>query len=141
MGPMSSRVGPLRLQSLRMFLPFSSPWAFSPSSQLNAEVNYTVANPVSGWRKRYSFRGDYFEVDSPKITSQYSQVVWPAGGLPNVPLPADVVARFDGKVIYITGWEVHPSPEGRGDTVVPPPPILASPSRRLTSGAIPRAAR
>ena len=93
-----------------MFLPFSSPWAFSPSSQLNAEVNYTVANPVSGWHKRYSFRGDYFEVDSPNITSKYSQVVWPAGGLPIVPLPADVVARFDGKVIYITGWEVRPRP-------------------------------
>ena len=85
---------------------------FAPPSttqqQLNTGVHYAVSNPLEPKFNEagYGFRGAYFEVDSPKIVSQYSQVVWPGGGLPPVELPADVVQKFDNKTIFITGWEV-----------------------------------
>ncbi len=51
------------------------------------------------------FHGDgFFTVDTPKFKSQYSQVVWHSLG--PTPLPADVVKKFDGKVMSVTGWEV-----------------------------------
>lgn len=73
---------------------------------MNAGVDYRIANPPSGVQNKYGFRGRFFEVNSPNITSRYSQVIWPAGGMPKVPLPRDVVAEFDDKVMWVTGWEV-----------------------------------
>jgi hypothetical protein len=80
--------------------------ASSMPPQMNAGVDYRIANPPSGVQNKYGFRGRFFEVNSPNITSRYSQVIWPAGGMPKVPLPRDVVAEFDDKVMWVTGWEV-----------------------------------
>ena len=51
------------------------------------------------------FHGDgFFTVDTPKFKSQYSQVIWHT--LAPTPLPEDIVKKFDGKVMSVTGWEV-----------------------------------
>ena len=54
--------------------------------------------------KDYPGGVEYFEVYSDEITSLYSQVFWK--GLSPVPIPADVVARFDGKVMAVVGFEM-----------------------------------
>ena len=46
----------------------------------------------------------YFDVYSPTIKTLYSQVFWKS--LEPVPLPADVVRRFDGKAMAVVGYEV-----------------------------------
>lgn len=83
---------------------------FAPETQqqLNTGVRYAVSNPLDPKFNDagYGFRGKYFEVDSPKIVSQYSQVFWPPGGMPTVPLPVEIVQMFDNKTMFITGWEV-----------------------------------
>ena len=83
---------------------------FAPSTQqqLNTGVRYAVSNPLDPKFNAvgYGFRGKYFEVNSPKIVSQYSQVFWPPGGMPTVPLPVEIVQMFDNKTMFITGWEV-----------------------------------
>ena len=72
---------------------------------MNANVKYLVGNPPpSAVGKAMGFRGKSFTVDSPSFKSKYSQVVW--HGLAGVPLPADVVQEFDGKVMTVVGWEV-----------------------------------
>lgn len=58
------------------------------------------------------------EVYSPPITSLYSQVFWT--GLDAVPLPSDIVNRYDGRGMAVVGFEVdqvfkHPD----GDVSVP----------------------
>ena len=75
----------------------------SLSGNMNEDVTYGIANPAS---KNYSagFRGKWFEIESPLITSRYSQVYWK--GLGVVSLPEDVIQRYDGKVMAITGFEV-----------------------------------
>lgn len=87
------------------------PLGFAPSKQqqqLNTRVRYAVSNPLDPKFNEagYGFRGKYFEVDSAKIVSRYSQVIWPPGGMPTVPLPVEIVQMFDNKTIFITGWEV-----------------------------------
>jgi len=78
----------------------------SDFKHMNPDVSYTVSNPPAGAEGMpLTFRGDaFFHVDSPKFKSQYSQVVWHT--LAPVALPADVVSKFDGKVMSVTGWEV-----------------------------------
>ena len=73
---------------------------------MNPNAAYTVANPAAGAEGRQMrFHGkSYFTVDSPSFKSRYSQVVW--HNLGTVPLPADVVKEYDGKVMSVTGWEV-----------------------------------
>jgi hypothetical protein len=51
------------------------------------------------------FTGDFFEVTTSVIKSQYSQVVW--GELPPVDIPADVQAKFASGVMAVTGHEVN----------------------------------
>ena len=54
----------------------------------------------------FAIPGEYFEVYSPPIVSQYSEVVWRT--LDPVPLPSDVVARYaNGGVMAVTGFEVN----------------------------------
>ena len=63
---------------------------------------YSIANPAPGFSPIQTYRGEFFEVADDR-TSRYSEVSWhsvPVG------LPADIVARFDGKVMAITGYEV-----------------------------------
>ena len=66
----------------------------------------------------YPGGADFFDVYSPPIRSQYSEVYW--APLAPVPLPADVVARFSGKGMAIVGFEtdqVRKTPQG--DVQVP----------------------
>ena len=63
---------------------------------------YTIANPLTpGVVPPY--RGEYFEVLGPLETSRYSEVVW---RLQMSQLPADIVARYDNRVMAVTGYEV-----------------------------------
>ena len=52
--------------------------------------------------KDYPGGVEYFDVYSPPIKSLYSQVFWT--GLPSVPLPADIVARYHGKGMAVVGF-------------------------------------
>merc|ERR1719440_2674853 len=53
--------------------------------------------------KDYPGGVEYFDIYSPPIRSLYSQVFWKS--LPPVSLPADVVAKFDGKAMAVVGFE------------------------------------
>lgn len=64
---------------------------------------YLIANPPIGRSSVRTYRGEYFEIKGPDTTSQYSEVWWAAQ---NMPLPKDIVRRFQGKVMAITGYEV-----------------------------------
>ena len=66
-------------------------------------VTYLIANPATPNAAARSFRGEFFEVLGPATTTHYSEVFWAPQP---VALPADIVARFDGKVIAFTGYEV-----------------------------------
>ena len=71
--------------------------------QLNPNVAYRVANSVQPGAQ-FFMGGDgqsYFDVLTPPIRTRYAEVFWTAQ--PPVDLPADVVARFDGKAMAITG--------------------------------------
>ena len=47
---------------------------------------------------------EYFDVYMGPITHRYSEVFWTS--LPETPVPADIVKRFAGKGMAITGYEV-----------------------------------
>ncbi len=51
---------------------------------------------------RHRYQGEFFELLSPVQSTHYSEVRWTQ--LPQ-PLPADIVQRFDGKVMVVTGYE------------------------------------
>lgn len=52
----------------------------------------------------YASKGhEYFDVYAPEIATHYGEVFWTNQG--NLPLPAEIVARFKGKTIAITGYE------------------------------------
>ena len=68
------------------------PYTISP-------VSAAKANPEA---KAPPFRGEWFEVYGHWQNTTYSQVDW--HGDP-VPLPADIVKRFDGKVMAVVGFE------------------------------------
>ena len=68
---------------------------------------YRIANGDAASSQEYSteYTAEYFDVYSPLIRTQYSQVYW-AMQTP-VPLPEEIVQRFkDGKVMAVTGYEV-----------------------------------
>ena len=80
--------------------------AVSDFPQMNKDVTYTVANPRPGAEgKAMKFHGQgFFTVDTAKFKSQYSQVIWRSVGV--APLPTEIVKKYDGKVMSVTGWEV-----------------------------------
>ena len=56
------------------------------------------------WNDDYKSKGhEYFDVWAPEMATTYGQVFWTSQG--NVPLPPDIVKRFEGKVMAITGYE------------------------------------
>eukprot|EP00440_Ansanella_granifera_P035912 gb/GFBE01038957.1/.p1 GENE.gb/GFBE01038957.1/~~gb/GFBE01038957.1/.p1 ORF type:complete len:785 (+),score=142.22 gb/GFBE01038957.1/:1-2355(+) len=101
-----------------------APWAtaFAGAHAENMNGLYTVA---SGTRQNVSFNTDYaskgheyFDVYSDEIATHYGEVFWTS--LPPVSLPEDIISRFRGKVMAVTGYEadqVMESPEG--DVSVP----------------------
>lgn len=104
----------------------------------NMNGDYTIANPrasaaAAGTPHADGFSTDWtrypstpenavrsFDIYSPPIRTQYSQVFWTMMG--NVPLPEDVVREFDGKAIAIVGYEsdqVQMGKNGEPDSRVP----------------------
>ena len=80
-------------------------------------VDYVIANPTSHSEAKRNHRGEYFEMYGPPRTSQYSGVVWDNQ---ITPLPAGIVARFNDKVMAITGMEVdivHHAADGSDSSV------------------------
>eukprot|EP00658_Telonema_sp_P-2_P009209 TRINITY_DN13468_c0_g1_i6.p1 TRINITY_DN13468_c0_g1~~TRINITY_DN13468_c0_g1_i6.p1 ORF type:complete len:322 (+),score=66.69 TRINITY_DN13468_c0_g1_i6:62-1027(+) len=74
-------------------------------ANMNAGLTYTISNPAPGHQSvSPPFVGEYFEVDSPTLRMQYSQVYWQT--LPPAELPADIVSRFANKTMAVTGFEV-----------------------------------
>jgi hypothetical protein len=72
------------------------------------------------WSQYENAKGkvEFFEVYLGPITSLYSQVWWKT--LPAVPLPKDLIERFDGKGIAIVGYEVDQVRKThQGDVSVP----------------------
>ena len=70
-----------------------------------------------------------FDVYSPPIRTQYSQVFWTMMG--NVPLPESLVREFAGKAIAVVGYEsdqVQKGATGEEDTRVPITWAYARPS-------------
>merc|ERR1719203_353742 len=84
----------------------------------NMNGKYSIA---SGGRQDVPFNDDYaskgheyFDVYSPEIATHYGEVFWTSLGV--LPLPPEIVERFRGKVMAITGYEydqVMVSPQGR----------------------------
>ena len=71
---------------------------------MNRGGTYTIANPLSGIpaSKPAVHRGEYFELLGPAKEGHYGDVNWHPE---TMPLPADIVARFDGKPMAVTGME------------------------------------
>lgn len=58
-----------------------------------------------GFNDDYASKGhEYFDVWAPEIATHYGEVFWTDQG--NQPLPTEIVKRFKGKVIAITGYEM-----------------------------------
>eukprot|EP00658_Telonema_sp_P-2_P025920 TRINITY_DN20452_c0_g2_i4.p1 TRINITY_DN20452_c0_g2~~TRINITY_DN20452_c0_g2_i4.p1 ORF type:complete len:376 (-),score=48.90 TRINITY_DN20452_c0_g2_i4:43-1170(-) len=74
-------------------------WAVSPMNRFN----YQIANPAAGSPESIEYRGEFFEMLGPSTRSQYSEVWWSSQ---LTPLPDQIVQRFSGKVMAITGYEV-----------------------------------
>eukprot|EP01063_Lacrimia_lanifica_P013698 TRINITY_DN20314_c0_g1_i1.p1 TRINITY_DN20314_c0_g1~~TRINITY_DN20314_c0_g1_i1.p1 ORF type:complete len:742 (+),score=233.77 TRINITY_DN20314_c0_g1_i1:50-2227(+) len=70
---------------------------------MNQGVPYLVMNAVDP-NQHFEYRGDgYFEVTTAPMNTSYGEVFWT--GVPAVDLPEDVVAKFAGKNMVITGFE------------------------------------
>ena len=72
----------------------------------NMNGNYTISTGVGTFSTaHHDYEGgvESFTLYSPPIKSRYSMVYWTMQEA--VPLPADIVARFDGKVMAVTGYE------------------------------------
>ena len=71
--------------------------------QLNPTVRYTISNSPEGSQQYYmgGEGSEYFDVVAGPIVTRYAEVFWTH--LPTVPLPQDIVDRFDGQVMMITG--------------------------------------
>lgn len=75
----------------------------------------------------YASKGhEFFDVWAPEIATHYGEVFWSDQG--NQPLPQEIVKRFQGKVIAITGYEMdqvmvdpvgHPGVNPKKDVSVP----------------------
>eukprot|EP01045_Picozoa_sp_COSAG04_P034121 COSAG04_NODE_7339_length_1144_cov_23.942880_1_plen_89_part_00 len=67
----------------------------NPKSSKQYDTDYGTRYPGS--------QREYFEVYAGPISTRYGEVFW--RGLPSVPLPEDIVKRFDNRTIAITGYE------------------------------------
>lgn len=77
-------------------------------------IPYSIGNgdDSGAYAPDFSGLGEYFEVYS-EVQTRYSQVYWTRND--PVPMPAEIVSRFQGKVMAITGYEadqVMQTPEG-----------------------------
>lgn len=80
-------------------------------------VTYTIGNPATPGAAVRNFHGEFFEFYGEERKSRYSEVDW---STTKVPLPEEIVQRFDGKVMAITGIEtdiVRRLPDGTDERV------------------------
>ena len=104
--------------------------AASLAAAENLNGKYRVASGVRqdvGFNDDYGSKGhEFFDVWAPEIATHYSEVFWTDQG--NQPLPKEIVERFRGKVIAITGYEMdqvmvepvgHPGVNPKKDVSVP----------------------
>merc|ERR1719433_838916 len=98
----------------------------SPSKEPNMNGEYILSSTPGGdpskpfptQYKDYPGGTEYFDVWSPPIKSLYSQVFWTR--LPTVPLPKEIVERFDGKAMAVVGFEmdqVRKLPDGTEQSI------------------------
>lgn len=67
-------------------------------------IEYFISNPLAGHEGQpMKFIGNYFEVKSPVISDRYASVYWTT--MDAVPLPPEIVSRYNNSVIAITGFE------------------------------------
>lgn len=82
--------------------------SISTADNMNAGVVYTIANPLRNGSTSppasFPYYGEFFEVLTPPITYNYSEVFWRTIG--PVPLPDDIIERYNGSAMAVTGWEV-----------------------------------
>lgn len=81
------------------------------------KLEYTIANAPPGQEVR-GFRGEYFDILSPVIKYRYSEVFWVMQVCKNwcvcfqsqeaVPIPSDIVARYNNSVMAVTGLNLLP---------------------------------
>jgi len=94
-----------------------------PVTNMNGLYTISNPNPMGGavWDSNYNSFADvqYFEVYSPPISTQYSEVYWTM--MDPVPLPKELVAQFSGKTMAIVGYETDQVivKEGEADQPVP----------------------
>ena len=71
------------------------------AAAVNMNGEYMIANSLT-----YSteYKADYFEVYSPVIRTQYSQVYWRMQD--PVPLPPSILKRFNNSIMAVVGYEV-----------------------------------
>ena len=64
---------------------------------------YHIANAPPGKGTVVTYRGKYFELLGPEASTEYSRVLWHSQP---VALPGEIIKRFRGKVMAVTGYEV-----------------------------------
>eukprot|EP01060_Flectonema_neradi_P036402 TRINITY_DN698_c1_g2_i1.p1 TRINITY_DN698_c1_g2~~TRINITY_DN698_c1_g2_i1.p1 ORF type:complete len:718 (+),score=175.93 TRINITY_DN698_c1_g2_i1:80-2155(+) len=89
---------------MKQFALLAATTAAASAANMNGE--YIIGNPNKLSKNKYSteYTDEYFTVYSPPIRTRYSQVFWTM--MDPVPLPDEIVNRFDGKVMAMTGYEV-----------------------------------
>jgi len=77
----------------------------APSGNMNGKYSVTSGGDLdTNFNDDYASKGyEYFDVWAPEIATHYGEVFWTDQGTHS--LPADIVKRFDGKVIAIQGYE------------------------------------
>merc|ERR1719473_1701897 len=92
--------------------------AAAPTKGGNMNGKYSVSSRGdlhTNFNDDYASKGyEYFDIWAPEIAAAYGEVFWTDQG--EVPLPPEIVKRFEGKVIAIQGYEqdqVMVSPQGK----------------------------
>ena len=113
----------------------AAPVAFGAlaTANMNGAGNYLIQNPnklaATQFDTDYATKkgNEFFDVYAGPISTRYGEVFWQ--GLPAVPLPKDIVARFDKKAIAITGYEVDQVRDrDRRGRRIPPSPVAPNAS-------------
>eukprot|EP01062_Namystynia_karyoxenos_P058476 TRINITY_DN4_c0_g1_i1.p1 TRINITY_DN4_c0_g1~~TRINITY_DN4_c0_g1_i1.p1 ORF type:complete len:752 (+),score=166.73 TRINITY_DN4_c0_g1_i1:99-2258(+) len=81
-------------------------------------AKYEIANALPG-HPGGGYRGKYFDIYSPAMNYKYSEVFWRMQEA--VPLPPDVVARYNDSVMAVTGYEFDVVRKGPNGEDIPVP--------------------
>lgn len=98
-------IGPDKMGVLALaLLPLGTLGASDGSGPMNRGGLYTISNPRAGTSPSApaKHRGEYFELLGPAKEGHYGDVNWRPE---TMQLPADIIKRFDGRVMAVTGME------------------------------------